>query len=151
MDFLRLPALLALLLACLTLSPEAARAGALIRQDFVCDLDRRNAPRVEEQIMTGGVAFRAVPEERAIYYNPRAIIDRPQPVVNYQFAEACLAYYDRDTDVCSIVRFLRERELIYGGDLSTLQEYFIAEAENTRDASERNRLFARVKELYACY
>ena len=146
---IRFPNALSMVLASL-LFADLAQAGGLTRE-LVCDTNAGGQPEYVERDSSSKEAFSADVDNGRIFINPFALSTRPQPVVNYEFAVACLQVARRRDDMCSAVRFLRERNLLFSSDLDVLQTYFAARARTAQDREEADGFIRRIKALYACF
>jgi len=132
------------------LSPPASTAGGLTRE-LICNTDNGRQPQYIERDSASQNAFTADRSSGTIFINPHALNTRPQPVVNYEFAKACLQVSGSRDDMCSIVQFMRDRNLLFSSDLETLQNYFVSRGRATKDQGEADGYFQNIKQLYACF
>lgn len=136
----------AMLAMALWVIPQTGLAGGLIR-GLVCD----NGVRIQERPSGGDEAFAADPARNTIFANPWVLSGLSQPVVNYEFSVSCLRLSGGPDDMCAVVDFMRERNLLYSNDLEVLQSYFVSRARTVRNASEKDFYYRRIKDLYSCY
>jgi len=127
-----------------------AQAGGLTRE-MICDTRIGSQPEYIERDSSSEESFSADVANGTIFINPYALTTRPQPVANYEFAIACLQIARRSDDMCSAVRFLRERNLLFSSDLEVLQTYFASRARMTKDRAEVDGYYRRIKDLYSCF
>ena len=132
------------------LSPLTAQAGGMTRE-LICNTSNGRQPQYIERNSSSQNSFTADQSSGTIFINPHAMTTRPQPVVNYEFAIACLQVSGSPDDMCSTVQFMRDRNLLFSSDLETLQNYFASRARATKNQSEADGFYQNIKQLYACF